>query len=59
MIQTFERQPDGWITRVDLCARCRTKRTDFFVLVKSQRAWRSATATTPTPLASASTASPG
>jgi hypothetical protein len=37
MIQTFERQPDGWITRVNLCPRCRTKRTDFFVLSSGQR----------------------
>jgi hypothetical protein len=37
MIQTFERQPDGWVTRVNLCPRCRTQRTDFFILVKSQQ----------------------
>jgi hypothetical protein len=37
MTQTFERQPDGWITRVALCTRCRTRRTDFFELSTSQK----------------------
>lgn len=31
-IQNLERQPDGWVTRVDQCSRCKTKRTDFFAL---------------------------
>lgn len=35
--QNFERQPDGWITRISLCARCTTRRTDFFALAAGQR----------------------
>jgi len=37
LIQPYERQPSGWVTRVLECDRCGTVRTDNYAILNNQR----------------------
>ena len=37
LIQSYERQPNGWVTRVLECERCATVRTDNYAILNNQR----------------------
>ena len=37
LIQSYERQPSGWVTRVLECDRCGTTRTDNYAILNGQR----------------------
>lgn len=37
LVQPYERQPSGWVTRVLTCERCGTTRTDNYAILNNNR----------------------